>query len=58
MATERIKKIAKKMWNLEQKCNKSNDVSRYEEKMLSIAKELSLQDLLEIDEYIMNNLAK
>lgn len=58
MATERIKKIAKKMWNLEQKCKKSNNVSRYEEKMLSMAKELSLQDLLDIDEYIMNNLAK
>ena len=51
---EKIKKLAKKIWEIEQK-----DLSEGEklQEMMFIVKDLDFQELLKIDEYIMNNLA-
>lgn len=53
---KRIKQIAKQLAELERKCQKDkNNINIYLEEMDNLTKNLSLEEILEIDEYILEN---
>ena len=54
--TKKIKKVAKQIVELEKKCiNDKNNINKYLKKMQQLTENLSLEELLAIDEYILEN---
>ena len=50
MKSKEIKSIASKIWNLEQKCQKGENVSKNMALMAEMCKGMSLEDLIRLDE--------
>jgi hypothetical protein len=50
---KRLEKIAKKIIELEKKCQEEGPLPEYLTEMESLSKNLSFEDLLFIDEYIL-----
>lgn len=50
-----IEIVAKEIARLEKKCQSKHDISKSMAKIEQLAKNLSLEDLLEIDEYILEH---
>lgn len=52
---KRLEKIAKQIIELEKKCQKEGPLPKYLIEMEKVTEGLSLEDLLFIDEYILEN---
>lgn len=50
--------IARKLMELEQECQKGNNISENLNKMDEVIKPLSIQDLIELDAYMEENFEK
>lgn len=50
--------IARKLMELEQECQKGNNISENLSKMDEVIKPLSIQDLIELDAYMEENFEK
>lgn len=50
-----IKKLAETIVDLERKCQFETNISEYLEQLEQLSKELSLEDMLLIDNYIIQN---
>lgn len=50
--------IARKLMELEQECQKGNNISENLSKMDEVIKSLSIQDLIELDAYMEENFEK
>ena len=53
-----LKGIAKKIYSLEKECQQGNNVLENLEEMTKLSKNLSGDELLEIDEYIQEKFSK
>lgn len=53
-----LKGIAKKIYSLEKECQQGNNVLENLEEMARLSKNLSGEELLEIDEYIQEKFSK
>ncbi len=53
-----LKEIAKKIYSLEKECQQGNNVLENLEEMARLSKNLSGEELLEIDEYIQEKFSK
>ena len=53
-----LKAIAKKIYSLEKECQQGNNVLENLEEMAKLSKNLSGDELLEIDEYIQEKFSK
>lgn len=58
MKQSELKKLASKIWALEEKCQNRENISEAMQEMYNIANKLSPKDLILLDEYIENNLQK
>ena len=58
MKTKEKNTIARKLMELEQKCQKGNNISENLSKMDEVIKPLSIQDLIELDAYMEENFEK
>lgn len=50
---KKIKELAEKIVELEKQCQSKNNVSKALEEIEQLTKDLSLEDMLKIDEYII-----
>ena len=58
MKQEKLKILASELWNLEQKCQNGEEISENMDKMMNIANKLSVNELLQLADFMESSNCK